>query len=53
MTVYHLFSVATCKMSLLDHFIDLLILEDEQVMNITCKAKPLLTVFHKILNVGY
>lgn len=45
MTVcYHLFSVATCKMSSLDHFIDLLTLEDEPVMNITCKAKPLLTV---------
>lgn len=46
MTVcYHLFSVATCKMSSLDHFIDLLTLEDEQVMNITCKAKPLRTDF--------
>lgn len=37
----------------LDHFIDLLILEDKWVMNITCKAKPLLRVFDKILYVSY
>lgn len=52
---YHLFNALLYIQSVcsLDHLIDLLILEVKWVMNITCKAKPLLTVFDKILYVRF